>query len=67
MKKEAKYFKEQAQKYMAQANQLEMLVKIEQDTFHRESEGKKKEIVEMDEDIRSRLDVCQKKEKGIVW
>jgi len=56
--------KRQMQKYMAQANQLEMLVKEERELIYEEHSKKLQEVEELRQEAILRLEDCEKKEKG---
>ena len=52
------------QKYMAQANQLEMLVKEERELLYEEHGKKLQEVEEMRTEAVTRLEECEQREKG---
>ncbi len=57
--------REQMQKYMAQAHQLEILVREEQDIMHEEHTKKIRNVATLEEEANIRLDEIQKKEKEL--
>jgi len=57
--------REQMQKYMAQAHQLEILVREEQDIMHEEHTKKIRNVQTLEEEANIRLEECQKKEKEL--
>ena len=58
------HHKEQLQRYMAQAHQLEMLIKVEQEMLREEYGKKIKDLQQLQEEAAARLEICQSKERG---